>query len=538
MRSRSLACAILLATTAGLVGCRSGPQDLANDGAPSVRAEWGAEVMPWMNQFGLDVRRVGGLGAVPYLSDDVVVDVRTVATSALLMEGIDGAIAYFDAVQAGTQPMVERVSFSDAPHVDPSGLVLPIQYDRSASPGTTPPLPGHAVLFLDIGPSGIERYQMLPSISWWLDKDRTGQIEPADVADELAQDWAEAWTNDDIAQLRELYAIDAVLQDELSGVVVGGRNAIADQWALAPDTTWTVAAHDDSPAVHLWAPRFRNPVADRASLGVLAELVGSETDDCPGQMAVWWELDADGLIALERRFHSVADTRRCAAVDAPLPMGWWSGLEPPAAGDSSAVKEDLANVTQQITEGDVMVDIHNGSPSLAALVGWGLARFDLAGLALPDVRRVTFTQFTDYCTEVEGRTIRLPDEDPVTGQAAAGGWEIVLCFADDDVYIDDRGADPSERVRYVVLHELAHVWTDQNLDDARRNRLLEWLDVPTWNDRSDDWDRRGTEWAASFIAWGLMDVPMPLYELGDPPLEERLDGFQLLTGRRPLQTDS
>jgi hypothetical protein len=422
------------------------------------------------------------------------------------------------------------------PHVDPNGLALPVEYDRSAAPGTSPPLPGYAMLVLDVGPTGIERYQMLPSIDWWLDKDNSGHTEPADAARDLANAWAVAWTSDEATRLGELYAPDAVLQDELSGVMVSGEHAIIDQWALAPTTTWTVASHDDSPAVYLWLPRPRDPVVDKASMGVLAELAGSEADECPGRIAVWWELDADGRITLERRFRSVVDARRCTAADDALPTGWWTGLEPPGpSGDSTTEIEDLTTVTQRITEGDVTVEIRNGSPSLAAVIGWGLARFDLAGLALPDVRRVTFTEFTDYCSDVEGRTIRLPDEDPLTGQAVAGGWEIVLCLADEDVYVDDRGADPSDRVRYIAIHELAHVWTEQHLDDARRDRLVDWLDLPTWSDRSHAWDQRGTEWAASFIAWGLMDVPMPLYELGDPPDDVRLDGFQLLTGRLPLQ---
>ena len=223
----------------------------------------------------------------------------------------------------------------------------------------------------------------------------------------------------------------------------------------------------------------------------------------------------------------------CSAPADALPAGWWSGRELP--GPNGAEREDLRTVTERITEGDLTVDVRNGTPSLAALVGWGLARFDLAELPLPTVRRVTFTDYTGYCREVEGRTLRLPDEDPLTGEPTGGGWEIVLCMNDDDVYLDDSLTEPSALVRHIVLHELAHVWIEEHVDEARRERLMAWLRLPTWDDHDVAWDQRGVEWAASFIAWGLMDQSMPLFELDAPTLEVKYDGFQLLTGHVPLQ---
>lgn len=534
MRSRRLACFALLVALSAAGACSSGSDSATDDGA-SGNAAWAAEVVPWITQFGVDVRDQGGFGALPYLADDVVIDIRTVATFGNLLTDIDGAVAYFDAITSGMQPTVRRVAFGDTAYVDLGGLVLPVVYDRSVQPGTTPLLPGYSVLFVDVGPDGIERYQMLPSTDWWRASDRTGRTEPADAAVDMTSAWTDAWSGDDADRLAELYSPAAVFVDEVAGVAVSGRRAIVDQWTFAPSTTWEVVVYGDTPAVHLWSPRHRDPLLDRASLGVLAELDGSADGDCPGGMAVWWELNTDGQITLERRFRSVADVRACSDANETLPTGWWSGLEPP--GSNGSAPEDLGAVTQQITENDLTVDIRNGTPSLAALVGWGLSRFDLAELPLPTVRSVTFTEYTDYCREVEGRTLRIPDEDPVSGAPTAGGWEIVLCMNNDDVYIDARASELSARVRFIMLHELAHAWTGEYVDEARNEHLMEWLELPTWNDRDVPWDQRGTEWAASFIAWGLMDEPMPLYELDDPLPDVRFDGFQLLTGHRPLQPE-
>ena len=536
MRWKSLACITLFAATIATPGCRTGSDDAANPDSSSTDGEWAAEVLPWITQFGLDARRLGGIGAIPFLAEDVVVDVRTVSGFSELLEGIDGATAYFDAMSAGLQPAIARVSFSDTPHVDARGLVMPIEYDRSAVPGTSPPLPGYGALFADIGPTGIERYRVLPAIDWWLDLNRSGRTEPAEVAHAVTRSWVDVWSGGDAADLFAIYAPDAILEDEIEGIVVGGRQAIIDQWTIRPATTWSTVSRGDAPAVYLSFPPYGTFGPNASRLGVLAQLEGSAAGDCPGGIAVWWQLDLDGRIVHERRFRSVESARRCES-PGDLRTGWWSGRSVPGPGAGSTSVEDLASVTQQISEGGITVDIHNGTPSRAALVTWGLARFDVVGLPLPDVRSVIFTAFTDYCAEVQGRTIRLPDEDPLTGQPASGGWKVVLCVDEDDLDVGDRESDPSVSARFVTLHELAHVWTEQNVDDRRRDHLLDWLAVPTWNDRRFEWDQRGTEWAADFIAWGLMDEPVPLFELDEPPLEMRFNGFQLLTGRRPLQPE-
>lgn len=263
-------------------------------------------------------------------------------------------------------------------------------------------------------------------------------------------------------------------------------------------------------------------------------------EGCPGDVAVRWELDAQGRILRERRMHSVVDADRCVG-DERLPEGWWTGRELPAGSSwandalrtacAAMTREDLETVTEQIIEGDLTVELCNGTPVLSALVNWAMSRFYLAGLPLPVVRRVTFTRFTDFCPERPGKAIFFPAVDPRTGAEIA---ELVLCMGDADVYLDEHGAIPSLRTKYLVLHEFAHVWIVQHLDPSVRDGFVEWLDLPTWNDKEFAWDERGVEWAASFIGWGLLDGPMPLYELEVPPIEQRVEGFRMLTGVEQL----
>ncbi|MGA9595174.1 MAG: hypothetical protein WBV06_03395, partial [Acidimicrobiia bacterium] len=55
--------------------------------------------------------------------------------------------------------------------------------------------------------------------------------------------------------------------------------------------------------------------------------------------------------------------------------------------------------------------------------------------------------------------------------------------------------------RSVLVHELGHVWDKNYLDDATRQRFLDFEGLETWN--SDVWDQAGGEHLASVISWAL-----------------------------------
>jgi hypothetical protein len=527
--------AVVLVVTLAASSCRTTPEPPAP--VDEAGASWASEAVPWIQQFLVRVEELGGIGALPFLDPDIVVDVRTLSGHVEVYEGVSRAMAFFDKMRVVPGSSGERLSFGDVYYVDATGIVVPGGYDRSIRPDVSPPILGHMIMFLEVGPRGIERLEHHPSSASWRQGNFTPWAPRADDAERIAATWAAAWSGDDPHLVERLYAHDAVLEDHVTGVDVAGVQTVADRWALSPTTTWEVIERDGTPAVHLWPPKHG---ADARPLVMLALVRGDVGNGCPGEFAVRWEVDTDNRVMRERRLRSVADARRCVS-HVELPDGWWTGRAVPGADGSgeeipadcdAAASEDLETVTERIVVSEMTIEICNGTPVLAELVMWGLSRFYLADMQLPVVHRVTFTSFSDFCPHVAGRTIFDSDRDPETGRPIA---DVVLCLDSDDVYMDERGAEPSPLTRFMVLHELAHAWIMQNLDPAVRDDFVAWLDLPTWNDRAFDWEHRGVEWAASFISWGLMDVPMPLFELDVPPIEQRVDGFLKLTERQPLQ---
>lgn len=530
MTKRSMGSVALVAAMALLVPCcaeRGGNRDVADE---PVIGDWGLESVAWTQQFFELTNLHGGLGASPFLAPDVVLDHRTFTGPGGYREGIDAAIELLDGFTGEPDPVSERWVYSDAPYLDPDGVVVTAEVNVGPDPHDAT-LHRYAAMVMDVGLRGIEREIAIPSSHYWIEREQAGRTGHAERAEQHVAAWTEAWGDGDAAALGRLYTADAVLQDEVVGVNVRGRSAIVDRWAVTPEAGRRLIDHDDGwPAVYLWFPPFEDT---DGRIAVLAELLVDDGDGCPGRLAVWWELDGFDRISLERRFRSAADVRRCEPIDR-LPDGWWTGRAPPALSGTAEL-EDLETVTHVITEGGHETAIRNGTPSLAALVGWALGRFDLAGLPLPEVRIVTFTSVTAYCDDIQGRAIELADSDPVTGEPLDGGWQVVLCLDDDDLYIDDLGVEPSPRARNAVLHEFSHVWLDQHLDATTRRYFLDTIGLETWNSHEYPWDERGFEWAACIVAWGLNDTSLRMFELDEPPMELRFQGFQLLTGRCPLR---
>ena len=57
---------------------------------------------------------------------------------------------------------------------------------------------------------------------------------------------------------------------------------------------------------------------------------------------------------------------------------------------------------------------------------------------------------------------------------------------------------------FVLIHELAHVWIEENVGVAVRREFVQRNDLPTWNDHDYDWDFRGVELAAYTIQQVVM----------------------------------
>ena len=108
------------------------------------------------------------------------------------------------------------------------------------------------------------------------------------------------------------------------------------------------------------------------------------------------------------------------------------------------------------------------------------------------------------------------------------GNEVWICVTHDN-------PDAERRMKeHVVLHELAHVWAGDRLDDETRADFMEFRGAENWNDRSDDWWNRGTEQAAEVITWGVLDRDPGFQRINDRECPTMLAGFRILTGADPI----
>jgi hypothetical protein len=153
--------------------------------------------------------------------------------------------------------------------------------------------------------------------------------------------------------------------------------------------------------------------------------------------------------------------------------------------------------------------IHEANAAEERAIDWSIRRYREAGLGgMPDLE-VYLHLSHDPC-------------DGGIGLYHAG--RIDLCT--------DDSSEPYQRK--FALHEMAHAWTEANVDTAVLDRFMDIRGIAAWNDRSFDWKERGTEQAAEIITWGLGEgqISPLLPEATDAPTLARL--YELLTGREPI----
>jgi len=146
-----------------------------------------------------------------------------------------------------------------------------------------------------------------------------------------------------------------------------------------------------------------------------------------------------------------------------------------------------------------------GATEQLAMVRWAVERFEIAGLE-PPVFEIAFHR----------------------GLSGCGGH---LGFArQGQVDVCTTLVDPI--ARRALLHEMGHIWLDQNLSDPERERFLEVRGLHAWNDSSDTWALRGYEQGAEIMAWALGErILTPQIPDNEPIQLAR--GFELLTGSAP-----
>ena len=151
------------------------------------------------------------------------------------------------------------------------------------------------------------------------------------------------------------------------------------------------------------------------------------------------------------------------------------------------------------------VTVFSEDPVQRRLAEWAVGRFEGAGLNPPTVE--------------------------IAFHADASGCGGHLGYARDG-RVDVCTVLVNEMARRDLLHEMGHIWVDQNVSQSVRERFLELRHLSTWNASAAEWHERGYEQGAEIIAWALGNrILTP--QIPDN-LPDRLDaGFEVLTGVAP-----
>ena len=176
-------------------------------------------------------------------------------------------------------------------------------------------------------------------------------------------------------------------------------------------------------------------------------------------------------------------------------------------------ERSTASATTGTAQADLQrVDLVGLPAEYEELVEWALSRFDEAGLELPPLR---ITHHGD-------------DREPCQG---VGGFHR---SRDGISVIDFCTTKVGMFAERLVLHELAHAWTDHQLTDARKSEFQDLRGWTHWVAHEDaSWDELGCEQAAEIIAWGLSDRPIRSILIAQASCEDFEVGYRTLTGRPP-----
>ena len=313
--------------------------------------------------------------------------------------------------------------------------------------------------------------------------------------------YVDVWSSGDPDRLAEVYARSVEVRDAFGPGRWVGIDELAGEMQPVPEI-------DRGP----WPELFRYDVGDRHEQIVVFQLGGS----CPVLEARRWVFD-DGVIVDETRYLHVQSVRRCERSAAD---GWWTGFEV-AESDEFAV--------EQLATGGRVMDVLNADGPQTDLIRWLFGQFTLGALASPEVAAFWFPPSVD-CGLSEA--LAKSEDDRFDG-----GHTVTMCFTSDEMSSGWPHRRWSPHVAHQGLHELAHVWMYDQLDDVDRVAFLERVGLDTWRDASTFWPERGVEVAAETIAWGLAEEGGAEYLITPPPdCDELTERFVLLTGQNPLTT--
>ena len=137
-----------------------------------------------------------------------------------------------------------------------------------------------------------------------------------------------------------------------------------------------------------------------------------------------------------------------------------------------------------------------------------------AGLLLPSDLTIAFHQISAPCE----------------GAAAAyrpAMQQISICSVHRDPVV------ANARQRRVLVHELAHAWTESFLEPQRKEAFLALRGAEAWRSPDLRWREQGTEQAADIITWGIFDRDILFLTIDNKSCEELDEAFRVLTGLLP-----
>jgi hypothetical protein len=302
----------------------------------------------------------------------------------------------------------------------------------------------------------------------------------------------------------------AVISDPLNGLVIDGLDSITASGApgtiVEPYSGW-----DTTETLSV----FVGPVGYGQDPG-RAVGVFDITDEsgCVHRMAAVWRLEG-GLITTEDRYHDVATYPDSHST---TPEGWWTGLARPSPSDEVATGVLRTPAGRE-------VQVYNGTPLLERVLQDAMARYNAAGIPEPRFDAVTF----EPSRECIGRSGRLIQSEGLRNLFLCL-FEIDLCPASGECQ------EPTLAVRGILLHELAHAWALDHIDDDLQSQFLELVGLEEWHPDDDlPWAEQGVEYSADVIAWGLLDKQTRMARIGSPSCQDLIAAFRLLTGVEPLQ---
>lgn len=188
----------------------------------------------------------------------------------------------------------------------------------------------------------------------------------------------------------------------------------------------------------------------------------------------------------------------------------------------------FAEVTAHVDADGRSIRLVNADPIHTDFVSWMLARFDSAGLPPPRVGVIWFPPAPD-CS---GRSGLATVADERFGAESSA----VVCFDDQHLTSNTSESGWAPTAIAFGIHELAHLWMVEQLDDRQRAAFNTEAGLSDWAGEDTDWAERGVEHAAFTIAWGLAGADDARYPIRVPPpsCDELTRRFTLLTGAAPL----